>query len=115
MKWMRRVPMGLCGQAVPPTEGERVLQVRNHLRYRMEEFLQDGLRVAFGEEETGAGFVKISFPNCESVRAVELLKAHGIEAAETEGWVAFYVTERLNFEDMDYVQGAVTEILYAAT
>ena len=113
---MRHVPMGFTKAAVLSSARARVLQVRDHLRYRMEEFLQDGLKVSCGaDEETGAGIVRIQFPNCESGRAAALLKAHDIEAAEIAGWTVFYLTELHSFEDMDYVQGAVTEILYAAT
>ena len=112
---MRQVPMGFPTTAVPLGERDRVLRVRDHLRYRMEEFLQEGLQVHFGiAEETGAGFVGIRFPKGESDQAVQLLGRHGIAAAASEfdGWLVFYVTEKVSFEDMDYVQGVVTELLY---
>lgn len=107
----------------PPAEGEKPTGVdgntlrrrTGHLWARMSELLGSGFVVQSEfEEEKGFGWVSIQFPNLESDKAMERLqREYGIQAALTPDrrWVLFSVTAHASFEDMDYVQAAVMDLL----
>ena len=104
-----------------PPEGEKSADVdtlrrrTGHLWARMSELLGTGFVVRSGfDEEKGFGWLSIRFPNLESGKAQERLqKEYGIQSALTpEGdFVLFSVTADASFEDMDYVQAAVMDLL----
>lgn len=106
---MRQV--NLADQPLIGTGSGQVEKLTGHLHARMEELIEDGLTVSC-QVHKDAGRILISFPNQDSRKALRQLAAYGILAAEEENQILFIVTERVSHEDMDYVQGAVMEMLY---
>ncbi len=110
---MRSVDLSTAAGSAPPAERAEIARKMRHLRNRMEEFLPDGLQVRSGILPEGWGFVDIRLPRLESRTAAAYLHAQfGIASAPPDegGMLRFLVTNRVRFEDMDYVQGAVTEL-----
>ena len=106
---MRQV--NLTGQPPSPGCAGQVEKLTGHLNARMEELMEDGLTVSH-ELQNGVGKIRIGFPHQESRKALRRLADFGIAAAEADHQVLFTVTDRISHEDLDYVQGAVMEILY---
>lgn len=97
-------------------ERKRITAVAGHLNARMRELIEDGLDTS-EQIPAGAGYgvVWIRFPRLESNAAASRLRdSYQILAgpADGEGMLPLFVTECVCFEDMDYVQGAVMELLY---
>jgi len=110
---MRVVELGPVERELPPVEWQGIVRRTGHLNARMEELLPDGLSVAHGlDPAQGTGWVHIHFPRLESREATRRLREeYGIHSLPGQGdVVAFLVTGRASFEDMDYVQGAVVEL-----
>lgn len=89
------------------TGGAAVAKLTGHLNARMAELVEDGLTLSCQENR-----VAIAFPGLDSATACSKLAQFGIVAGAEGGQVVFTVTDRVSHEDLDYVQGAVMEILY---
>lgn len=77
--------------------------------------MPDGMQVICEiPTQEGWGRIKIRVPGVDSHRAQQILhQKHRIESCPVEGdMLVFLVTDRASFEDMDYVQGAVTGLFY---
>lgn len=110
---MRVVELGPVQERLPSVEWQGIVRRTGHLNARMEELLSDGLFVEHGlDAAQGTGWVHIRFPRLESREAARRLwERYGIRSLTEQGdVVAFLVTGRASFEDMDYVQGAVVEL-----
>lgn len=110
---MRIVELGPIEGLLPDVDWQGIVRRTGHLNARMEELLADGLFVAHGlDAAQGTGWVHIRFPRLESGQAARRLREeYGIRSLPVvEDVVAFLVTGRASFEDMDYVQGAVVEL-----
>ncbi len=106
---MRQI--NLTGLPLVPSDVNQVEKLTGHLNARMEELIEDGLTVSH-RIQNGVGLVSISFPNMEGARAQQRLSDYGVAATEESNQVIFRVTGLVSHEDLDYVQGAVMEILY---
>ena len=106
---MRQV--NLRDQSPDSADAGQVEKLTGHLNARMEELTEDGLTVSC-EVQNGVGRIRIRFPNQACGKALRRLERYGIMASEKENQILFTVTGRVSHEDMDYVQGAVMEILY---
>ena len=106
---MRQV--NLTGLPPVPAHVHQVEKLTGHLNARMEELIEDGLTVSHTLQNS-VGRVMIRFPNEESGRARKRLADYGIASTVEENQVIFTVTALVSHEDLDYVQGAVMEILY---
>lgn len=87
--------------------GAAVDKLTGHLNARMAELVEDGLTLSCQENR-----VTVAFPGLDSATARAKLAQFGVAAGDEDGRVVFTVTDRVSHEDLDYVQGAVMEILY---
>jgi len=97
-------------------ECEQITAIAGHLNARMRELVEDGLDVTEQiPADAGYGVVRIRFPRVESGAAAQLLEArYQIRSGPADGlgMLPFFVTDGVSFEDIDYVQGAVMDLLY---
>ncbi len=107
---MRRVCFIDAATAAPETAGH-IRRLTGHLLARMKELEEIGLTAAGNLSE---GRVSIRFSGRDNAEAADWLKRkRGIETAydQVENLIYMQVTGKITFEDIDYVQGAVTELL----
>ncbi len=110
---MRRVNLGPIEGALLPEDPSITAAKTRHLTYRMEEFLPDGLLVkASVDARSGLGKVGICLPNLPCALAARHLgQVCGVVVCpEEDGMIWFLVSSRASFEDIDYVQAAVTTL-----
>ncbi len=98
-----------------PFEGFAGIRQRTaHLAARMEELCEDGIVVEHGLLEVeGSGWVTVLLPQMAALGALNALADWGVKAQLTpqNDKLLFWVTGRVSFEDIDFLQGAVMEIM----
>jgi len=112
---MRKVDFSKYTQNSPGNP-DLVQKRTGHLIARMEELSESGLIVSGGiDPVSGVGRVGIKLPKPEAVTAVGLLaeKWHvTIDPPAVDGILYLTVTTSVSFEDIDYFQAAVMDLIW---
>ena len=105
---MRRVDLARPG--APSGDRARVARLTRHLKARLEDFGPGGPQVVSADEETGA--VTARFPGHDTAQVLQRLeKQCGVRAVQEGELALFRLTPQVRFEDLDYVWGALFEVL----
>ncbi len=101
--WLDR-PGGAAGDAA------RLARLTRHLRARLLDFDPGGPEVLWADEAAGA--VAARFPGYDAGEVLsELERAYGVRAAREGEQAVFHLSPGTRFEDLDYLWGALNEIL----
>lgn len=90
-------------------DGLLVARKVRHLDARLHDFGPGGPEVVTCDQEQG--MVCARFPEHETQQVLAGLSSSGVEAAMEGDMAVFYLSDRVSFEDLDYVWGCLFNIL----
>lgn len=96
----------------PDSQERQVEQVAwrtRHLYARLLDFGEMGPKVTEWSQEQGK--ISVSFPNHSAVSIQQALKQDGILCPIEQECLVFYLSEKITFEDLDFVWGVLFQIL----